>query len=296
MKIMINGAGGMLGQAVHEVFCNNAECMFTDIDVNEKWLTRLDFRNRAEYQKQVNEFKPDAIVHLGAYTDLEYCEENIQDAYLTNAISVEHAVSIAKKIDARLIYISTAGIFDGKKEFYDELDLPNPLGVYARSKYWGERSVLESSPESLVVRAGWMMGGGFNKDKKFVKKMVSQIESGSKVLKVVNDKLGTPTYTFDFAQNLWNLIEGERVGLFNMVSAGFTSRLDVARAIVEELNVDVDVIEVSSNYFPDYFAPRPDCERLVNRRLELYGLNTMRHWRECLSEYLKDKYFKTNIA
>jgi dTDP-4-dehydrorhamnose reductase len=291
MKIMINGAGGMLGQAVHEVFSGKAECIFTDKDVNERWLELLDFRDRDEYQRQALAFRPHIIVHLGAYTDLEYCEKNSHDAYRTNTLSVEHAISISKKIGAKLIYISTAGIFDGKQDYYDEVDVPNPLGVYARSKYWGEKSVLANSPESLVVRAGWMMGGGIRKDKKFVKKIVSQIESGKRMLNVVNDKLGTPTYTFDFAENLWNLINHDYFGLFNMVSSGFTSRLDVARAIVEELNVDVEVLEVSSDFFPDYFAPRPECERLINRRLDMYGVNNMRHWRQSLNEYLKCKYF-----
>ena len=291
MKIMINGAGGMLGQAVYEVFSSQANCIFTDKNVNEEWLTELDFRNPIEYENQAIAFAPDVIVHLGAYTDLEFCEKNVEDAYLTNSISVEHAIRIANKIGARLVYISTAGIFDGQKDFYDELDVPNPLGIYARSKYWGEKSVLSNAPNSLVVRAGWMMGGGIRKDKKFVKKIVDQITEGRKVLQIVDDKLGTPTYTYDFASNLWALISNDCVGLFNMVSTGFTSRLEVAHAIVEELGVSIDIQPVTSIEFPEYFAPRPNCERLLNRRLDLYKMNNMRHWRESLSDYLKNRYF-----
>ena len=291
MRVMINGAGGMLGQAVREVFIRHAECIFTDKDVNESWLSLLDFRDRSEYEKQALAFKPDVILHLGAHTDLEFCEKNIEDAYLTNSISVEHAIRIATRIGARLVYISTAGIFDGKKDFYDELDVPSPLGVYARSKFWGERAVLGNAEDSLVVRAGWMMGGGARKDKKFVKKIVSQITAGNKLLRIVNDKLGTPTYTFDFATNLWELIDKEYTGLFNMVSSGFTSRLEVAHAIVEELGVQVEIETVSSDAFPEYFAPRPDCERLLNRRLDLYQINRMHHWRESLTDYLKNRYF-----
>jgi len=291
MKMMINGAGGMLGLAVYEVFSSQANCIFTDKDVNESWLSQLDFRDSVEYEKQAITFMPDVIIHLGAYTDLEFCEKNIEDAYLTNAISVEHAIRIANKIGARLVYISTAGIFDGKKDFYDELDTPNPLGVYARSKYWGEKAVLANAPNSLVVRAGWMMGGGVRKDKKFVKKIVDQISAGRKILQIVDDKLGTPTYTIDFAANLLSLINKECFGLFNMVSLGFTSRLEVAHAIVDELDVSIDIQTVSSREFPEYFAPRPNCERLVNRRLDLYKMNNMRHWRESLTDYLKNRYF-----
>jgi len=288
---MINGAGGMLGQAIKEVFSLQAECIFTDKDVNESWLSHLDFRDPISYEKRAANFKPDVILHLGAYTDLEFCEENIDDTYLTNSISVEYSIRIANRLGARMVYISTAGIFDGKKDFYDELDMPSPLGVYARSKYWGEKAVLADAPDSLVVRAGWMMGGGVRKDKKFVKKIVDQITEGCKILKIVDDKLGTPTYTFDFAANLWELIVKEHTGLFNMASSGLTSRLEVAQAIVEEMSVQVEIQAVSSTAFPEYFAPRPYCERLINRRLDLYQINRMRHWRICLSDYLKYRYF-----
>ena len=291
MKIMVNGAGGMLGQAIYEVFSKQADCIFTDKDVNENWLLPLDFRDPIEYERQATLFRPDVILHLGAYTDLEFCEKNVEDTYLTNAISVEYAIGISKKIDSRLVYISTAGIFDGQKDFYDESDVPNPLGVYARSKYWGEKAVLSSAPDSLVARAGWMMGGGMHKDKKFVKKIIDQIIKGREVLKIVDDKLGTPTYTFDFAANLWSLINKEHVGLFNMVSSGFTSRLEVASAIVEELGVSIGIQPVSSKEFPEYFAPRPKCERLLNRRLDLYKMNNMQDWRKSLADYLKNRYF-----
>jgi dTDP-4-dehydrorhamnose reductase len=123
------------------------------------------------------------------------------------------------------------------------------------------------------------------------KKIVDQIAEGRKVLKIVDDKLGTPTYTFDFAANLWSLIDKNYTGLFNMVSSGFTSRLEVAQAIVKELDVSIDIQTVTSQEFPEYFAPRPDCERLLNRRLDLHGMNQMRHWRECLTDYLKNRYF-----
>lgn len=292
MRIMINGAGGMLGQAIYEVFSHQADCFFTDRDVNETWIKHLDFRNWHDYERLATQFRPRIILHLGAYTDLEFCEKNERDAYLTNAISVEHSILIANKLGARLIYVSTAGIFDGRKDFYDELDVPNPLGVYARTKYWGELMVSKHSPNSLIVRAGWMMGGGVTKDKKFVKKIIDQILDGKKLIRVVDDKLGTPTYTFDFARNLWTLLQGERFGLFNMVASGFTSRIEVAQAICEELGADIEIKAVSSGDFPEYFAPRPSCERLLNRRLELYGLNEMRDWRDSLSDYLKNRFFK----
>jgi dTDP-4-dehydrorhamnose reductase len=127
-----------------------------------------------------------------------------------------------------MLYISTAGIFDGKKQLYDDWDQPNPLGVYARSKYMGERFVVEHAKRYLVCRAGWMMGSGPRKDKKFIQKLMSQLKAGKKELFIVDDKDGTPTYTHDFAKNVKLLIQKRCWGLYNMVCGGQTSRYEVA--------------------------------------------------------------------
>lgn len=115
-KIYIAGCGGMLGEAFYHTFKDEYDLKCTDIDVNENWLTYLDFRDYDDYKRDVIEFQPDYLFHLGAYTDLEFCEENPHDTYMTNTISVENAVFIANKLDIPLLYISTAGIFDGKKD------------------------------------------------------------------------------------------------------------------------------------------------------------------------------------
>ena len=128
-KIYIAGSGGMLGEAFYKQFKSKFELKCTDIDVNENWLSYLDFRDFESYRQDVESFNPDYLFHLGAYTDLEFCEENIDKTYLTNTISVENAVYIANNLKIPLLYISTAGIFDGQKEFYDDWDSPNPLGV-----------------------------------------------------------------------------------------------------------------------------------------------------------------------
>ena len=128
-KIYIAGCGGMLGEAFYEQFREKYDLKCTDIDVNEDWLDYLDFRNRELYFKDVLNFKPDFLFHLGAHTSLEYCELNKDDAYITNTISVENAVQISNQLNIPLLYISTAGIFDGKKNEYDDWDIPNPLGI-----------------------------------------------------------------------------------------------------------------------------------------------------------------------
>ena len=163
-KIYIAGCGGMLGEAFYKQFSPEYELKCTDIDVNDKWLEYLDFRNFEEYKKDVFKFNPDYLFHLGAYTDLEFCEKNPGETYRTNTIAVENAVDIANTLNIPILYIGTAGIFNGEKEVYDDWDLPDPLGVYARSKYAGEIFVKEHAYRFLICRAGWMMGGGPAKD------------------------------------------------------------------------------------------------------------------------------------
>jgi dTDP-4-dehydrorhamnose reductase len=292
-KIYFAGCGGMLGEAFYQQFKNEYELKCTDIDVNDDWLSFCDFRNFDDYKKDVLSFSPDYLFHLGAFTDLEYCELNIDETYITNTTSVENACYLANELNIPLVYISTAGIFDGGKEIYDDWDLPNPICHYARSKYAGEVFVKENVRKHLVLRAGWMMGAGPKKDKKFVQKILKQVKDGRKELNIVNDKLGTPTYTHDFAKNTKLLLEGEYWGLYNMVCQGVTSRLEVAREMVKILGLEnsVKINEVSSDFFKkEYFTKRPASERLSCKKLELRGLNVMRHWKEALEEYLSNYY------
>ncbi|MBA2330748.1 MAG: NAD(P)-dependent oxidoreductase, partial [Flavisolibacter sp.] len=292
-KIFMAGVGGMLGEAFYTIFKDEYDIKCTDIDLNESWLEYLDFRVYEDYKKQVVDFNPDYLFHIGAHTSLEYCEQHPDDAYLTNTIAVENAVQIANHLNIPLLYISTAGIFDGSKDVYDDWDLPNPLGHYARSKYAGEVFVSQNCNRFLICRAGWMMGAGPEKDKKFIQKLMAQIKGGKKELFVVDDKLGTPTYTHDFANNVKLLIQKEYWGLYNMVCGGITGRLEVAEELVNLLNLklEIKVTPVSSEFFKEtYFAARPASERLLDKKLDLRNVNIMRDWKICLKEYL-DKYY-----
>ncbi|MFT3675243.1 MAG: NAD(P)-dependent oxidoreductase [Chitinophagaceae bacterium] len=293
-KIYLAGSGGMLGEAFYRVFKDEFELKCTDKDVNTDWLSFLDFRDLDKYRADVKSFKPDYLFHIGAYTDLEFCELNIDDTYATNTLAAENAVYIANELNIPLLYISTAGIFGGEKESYDDWDTPHPLGHYARSKYMGERYVIEHANRYIICRAGWMMGGGPSKDKKFINKLIKQLVSGKRELFIVDDRDGTPTYTVDFARNVKVLFEKEYWGLYNLVCKGQTSRMEVADELVKVLGLadQVKLTSVSSDYFKDtYHAPRPACERLVNKKLDIRGINVMRDWRVALQDYI-DTYFK----
>ena len=292
-KIYIAGSAGMLGDAFYQEFKSSYELKCSDLDDSEDWISYLDFRDYKKYRDEVIDFAPDYLFHLGAHTDLEYCENNIDDTYNTNTLSVENAVLIANELDIPLLYISTAGIFDGSKDWFDDWDLPNPICHYARSKYAGELYVQGNAKRHLILRAGWMMGGGPNKDKKFIAKLMNQLKAGKKELHVVDDKLGTPTYTCDFAKNAKLLLEEEIWGLYNLVCGGLTGRFEVAEEVLNffKLSDEVKLTKVNSEFFKkEYFAPRPDSERLINAKLNIRNFNVMRDWKVCLEDYLSSSF------
>ena len=291
-RVFIAGGGGMLGEGMRRVLGERHELHVTDKSITSPWVSFLDFRDFDEYLRQVRDFRPDWLYHIGAHTSLEYCEENQDDAYLTNTISVEFATRIANEMGIPIFYVSTAGIFDGLKNQYDDWDQPNPLGVYARSKFMGERFVVENASQYVICRAGWMMGGGREKDKKFINKIIHQLDVGAGELNVVTDRDGTPTYTHDFARTVEILTERKAYGLYNCVCAGLTSRLEVAQYLLRLLGrTDVKINPVPSSFFEtEYFAARPSSERLISRRLGILGIDTMRDWRVAMDDYIREYY------
>jgi len=289
-RVYIAGCGGMLGEAMYRLFSEHTTVKATDIDVNVRWLEYADVRDYQGMLESISSFGPDLLINLAALTDLEYCETNQQEAWLTNALGAENLALIANKLQIPTVYISTAGIFDGRQDFYTDFDAPNPLGIYAKSKYYGELVVQKCHREHFVFRAGWMMGGGEKKDKKFINKIYQQIKAGKREIHVVDDKLGTPTFTESFAQGIFNVVQSGLFGVYNQVCEGNCSRYDVAVEFIRLLGMTdcVRVVKVSSDYFKaEYFAPRPASEKLVNLKLNTRKLGAMPHWKEALGEYAK---------
>ena len=286
----------MLGVAVYNEFLtNDNDILATDIDLNERWL---EFGNVTDYkniEKQIFEFNPDVIINLAAKTDLEWCELHKDETYKTNALGAESLGLIANILDIPYIFISSAGIFDGKKEYYTEFDISNPLNTYGLTKFYGEQFTLQTVKKHYVLRAGWMMGGGI-KDKKFISKIYKKILQGEKELFIVDDKFGTPTYTKDFAFNMYKIWE-EKVpfGLYNMVCGGNANRYEVAKELVKLLKKEeeIKINRVASDYWDEeYFAIRPESEKLKNLKLISLGANYMRDWRICLKEYVNSESFR----
>jgi dTDP-4-dehydrorhamnose reductase len=296
MKMFVIGAGGMLGAALVPYFESKGYRVYAaDIDLNADWLQLCDVRDYHEMHWDVSTFRPDVIMNLAAMTDLEECESCAGKAIDTNAGGSANCAALAKKFDATYVYISTAGIFDGTKDFYSDEDMPNPLCVYGQSKYWGEL-IAQTVPKHHVLRCGWQMGSG-PKDKKFISKILKQLKAGATELNVVVDKQGTPTYVKDFTLQIDKLVSEKAYGIYNAVCKGNASRYDVAVELVRLLGlqdkVKVNVVD-SSFWAKEYYAIRPASEKLLTTKLDAEGLNVMRPWQECLQEYVVEnpEYFK----
>lgn len=302
MNILVTGAAGMLGsslvptlvQAGHEVAA-------TDIDLTDPrpWglrgprLERLDVRHRDEVRDGFRTVRPDLVLHLAAETSLEISDTDPDHAYLTNTIATKYVALQARSAGIPMVYISTAGVFDGvKTSAYTEFDRPNPVNTYGASKYEGELIVAATVEEHYIVRAGWMVGGGAAKDHKFVSRIVNQLRDGAQTIYAVTDKLGTPTYTPEFSRCLLSLLDSKMYGLYHMACGGSGSRYDVAAQILQVLGRDdVELVGVCSEYFAEeFFSVRPDSEIMRNMVLDLQGMNTMPDWTEAIADYLHAEF------
>ena len=290
MKIYVLGCGGMLGAYVYKHFTSKGhDVLATDIDVNAPWLQFMDVRDYHAMHYEMSEFRPDVIMNLAALTDLEECEKYAGDALATNTVGSANCAALAAKFKIPYVYISTAGIFDGRQEDYGDHGIPNPICIYAKGKYWGEL-IAQTYEKHIVLRCGWQMGS-CAKDKKFVGKILKQLKEGATELNVVQDKLGTPTYVKDFTLQIDKLLETETYGVFNAVCKGAASRYDVAVELLRLMGLQ-DKIKVnavdSSFWAKEYYAPRPRSEKLITTKLDSLKLNVMRTWQEALAEYVSE--------
>jgi len=287
VKALVTGAGGMLGSALCPALSKNEyEVLATDINIANSQMIFLDIREFDNVKIFINKNKPDIIFHLAAETDVDKCELNKDHAYKTNVKGTENIVLACKELDIPMVYISTCGVFDGtKKEPYNEFDKPNPISIYTKSKFEGEKIVQDALSKYFIFRAGWMIGGG-KKDKKFVAKIVELLKTKD-TLNVVNDKRGNPTFTKDFSECIIKIIKLGQYGLYHVTNKGSASRYEIACKIVEYLGrKDITVKPVGSEFFP-LPAPRPNSESVDNYKLKLLGIK-MRPWGEALRDYLKE--------
>jgi dTDP-4-dehydrorhamnose reductase len=285
-KAIVTGANGMLADALCPLLTERGYTVIpTDISA-EGGICKMDIRDPDEIKNLADARRPDIIFHLAAETDVDKCELDPAHAYRTNAEGTENIALICKQLDIPMVYISTGAVFDGEKpDGYTELDKPNPLSVYGKSKLKGEEAVSSLLSRHYIVRAGWMIGG-HNKDKKFVWKIVQLLKSKDEI-SVVIDKRGSPTFTADFSRGIADIAASGKHGIYHCVNKGICTRFDIAKKIAEYLNKENVIIKpVTSDVFP-LPAPRGRSEALLNYNLSLMGMDKTRPWQEALREYLE---------
>lgn len=296
MKILVTGADGMVGSALCPVLRERGhDVVATDALPTSHETTKLDIRDPAAVMAVCEQVSPTLVIHLAAATDVDRCELEPDYAYVNNAVGTERMVQAARAVRARLLYMSTAGVFDGEKTTpYVESDAPNPVNVYGRSKLIGEYAVQQYTGHYQIVRASWMVGG-FERDKKFVAKVLHLLEDRQE-LTVVTDKIGSLTFTTDLSRGIAALLETQETGIFHMANQGACSRYDVACEIVKSLGRnDVTVRPITSDAFP-LPAPRAASEVLENRRLRALGMDTMPSWQQSLHAYVKRYMSAVSVA
>jgi dTDP-4-dehydrorhamnose reductase len=247
----------------------------------------MDIRSREQVMATVRKVKPSLVIHLAAETDVDRCEREPDHAFRSNMVGTLNVALACQKHNVDLVYVSTAGLFDGNKpDAYTELDKPAPVNVYARAKLEGEVIVQTLHPRHYIVRAGWMFGGR-HRDKKFVGKIASRCleEGDSAEIHAVNDKKGSPTYAKDLLAGIRRLTETGVYGLYHLVNEGSATRYEVAVEIASILQTGTRVSTASSDSFV-LPAARPNSEVARNYKLDLMGLNTMQPWQDAMREYL----------
>ncbi len=276
MRILITGSRGMVGTSVCQVLKDHDLITPSKAELN---ITRLN---------QVLKFDCDFIIHLASETDHEYCDENPSQCYYSNVIGTSNMVRLAMKLDIPIIYISTASIFDGKKEIpYSTTDIPNPINHYNTSKYYGELMV-QKWKKHYILRAGWMFGGGRMIDKKFVNKIMNKVKRGNKYIPVASDCIGSPTYSIDLALFIKEIIESKHnYGIHNATnkSNNGVSRYTFALEMMKILGIKVRIRKVSIDDLKEEFP----CKRTNYEVLE-NNPYILRHWKDALKEYLYAHY------
>lgn len=267
-KVLITGSGGMVGS-------------YADFGIKMDRRT-LDITDLKEVLSVCNKYKPEAIIHLAAETDVDRCERDPEHAYFTNSIGTYNMATAAKNLGIKLVYISTAGIFDGTKEGpYTEEDIGNPQNYYGRSKYVGDLIVKGMLKDYIIARVCWMFGGGPSKDQKFVAKIIQQFNKPE--IKAVTDQVGSPTFGKDLMRGIKQLLEKNETGVFNLANRGACSRYEFAQTIVEILKPKTKVVPATMKDFK-LDAPRTFNEVLVSK------VDLMRPWQEAIKEYLETEW------
>ena len=283
MRVLVTGSRGQLGfDVMQELSSRGHEAIGCD-------LPELDITDGAAVMRLMKEVKPDAVIHCAAWTAVDAAEdeENCGKVFAVNAEGTRNVAKAAAETGAKLLYLSTDYVFDGQGTTPWKADETHfaPLNVYGKSKLMGERAVRELAARHFIVRIAWVFG---LHGKNFVRTMLTLSKSHPS-LRVVNDQIGTPTYTPDLSRLLVDMIQTDRYGTYHATNeGGYISWYDFACAIFEEAGVEVDVTPVTTQEYGLSKAARPFNSRLDKSKLWENGFTPLPDWRDALHRYIKE--------
>lgn len=287
MKILVTGVGGQLGyDVVNELNRRGHETVGVDI-------AQMDITDRASVVNVLEEVRPDAVVHCAAWTAVDAAEDNEQKVRAVNAFGTRYIAEECKKLGCKMMYISTDYVFDGWGEEPWEPDCKNyaPLNVYGRTKLEGELAVAENLVKFFIVRIAWVFGVNGNN---FIKTMLKVGKSHDSV-RVVNDQIGTPTYTADLSVLLSDMIETEKYGYYHATNeGGYISWYDFTKEIFRLAGYNTQVIPVSTEEYGLSKAARPFNSRLDKSKLKREGFKPLPTWQDALKRYLEEINYGTD--
>ncbi|MHB8173004.1 MAG: dTDP-4-dehydrorhamnose reductase [Nitrospirota bacterium] len=294
MKIAVTGAAGMLGTDLMARFSNDHELIGLDLPhrlagaqvAKGVSLCGCDILDEMTFRELVAETRPDWVIHCAAYTNVDGCEKEPDKAFRLNADGARNVAKGAWGAGARMLYVSTDYVYDGRKNGpYVETDQTGPLNVYGQSKLKGELEVVNVLPGALIVRTSWLFGkNGPN----FVEAILSQIGKKDE-LSVVSDQTGSPTYTADLADALARLIEADASGMFHAANEGYCSWFQYAEKILSLSGAQG--IKVKSITTEELGRPalRPAYSVLSKEKYGRITSHRFRHWEEALQDYLRHR-------
>lgn len=278
MKVLVTGAKGQLGtDLMNELEKRGIEGI--GVDVQE-----MDITDAKACRHVIKASGADAVIHCAAYTAVDAAEDNIELCRRINGEGTRNVAQACKEADVKLMYISTDYVFDGQgTRPWEPDDERHPLNVYGQTKYEGELAVEELSDKYFIVRIAWVFGVA---GKNFIKTML-RLGKERGAVSVVDDQIGSPTYTYDLARLLVDMIQTDKYGRYHATNEGLCSWYEFAKEIFRQAGMDVPVTPVSSDAFPAK-ATRPSNSRLNKERLSENGFERLPAWQDALGRFLKE--------
>ena len=283
MRALVTGVKGQLG---HDVMNELAKRGYEGVGVD---VEEMDITDAAAVDRVIKESHVDSVVHCAAWTAVDAAEDNVEVCRKVNSLGTENIAKVCKELDIPMIYFSTDYVFDGQGTRPWEPDDPvvEPLNVYGLTKYEGEQAVEKYLDKYYIVRIAWVFGVN---GKNFIKTMLN-LGKTHDTLTVVNDQVGTPTYTYDLSRLVVDMLEKEEYGKYHVTNeGGYISWYDFAKEIFRQAGMDVTVNPVSSDAYPAK-AKRPANSRLEKKKLDEHGFDRLPTWQDALSRYLKEIEF-----